>query len=201
MKKTPPSETKQTPKKSCQYRKGLSWRQRFCAALAECPNVLHACEAAGVSRAKAYAEKSRFAVFRAQWATALREGIEKLETACWEKAMRRETTRTRTVAKDEQGRAVVTITTAETSDALAIFLLKAHHPEKYRETFRAQANPPPVEALKVETDVKRLPTEELEMIVAEAVARGALSADKLAMFAAAHPELAPNGGKPGNGAC
>ena len=192
--------TPKKPAKAGRYRKDKSWRLRFCAALRECPNVGHACAAANVSRPTAYGDKARSAVFRAQWATALQEGIERLEEHCWNMAMRSETVKTRTTKTDKQGRVVVRETVAETSDTLAIFLLKAHNPEKYRETFRAQISPPPVEAIKIEQDVARLPDAELERIIAGAVARGALSADTLAMVSAANPELAPDGGKSGDDA-
>lgn len=163
---------KLNPKKPGRKPKDKSWRLRFCAALRDMPNIGRACAAAGVTYAQAYAERERFAAFRAQWATALKIGTEKLAEHCWEVAMRKQTTKVRKVETDEQGRAVITEVVQEPSPTLAIFLLKAHDPEKYRETFRAQISTPPGEAIKVETDVKKLPTEELEMIVAEAVSRG-----------------------------
>jgi hypothetical protein len=115
--------------------------------------------------------------------------------------MRRETTRTRTLVKDEAGRTVIHERVEAASDMLAIFLLKAHAPEKYRENFRARVSPRPVEAIKVETDVARLPDAELHRIISQATARGALGADSLAQAGDANTELAPDSGRPGNGAC
>jgi hypothetical protein len=198
---TLPAKTFKTPKKGGRRSKDHSWRLRFCAALREFPSIRNACAAAVVSRATAYAHRARSAAFRAQWATALKEGVEKLEAVCWAKAMRRETTRTRTLVKDEAGRTVIHERVEAASDMLAIFLLKAHAPEKYRENFRARVSPRPVEAIKVETDVARLPDAELHRIISQATARGALGADSLAQAGDANTELAPDSGRPGNGAC
>ena len=191
--------TPKKPAKAGRYHKDKSWRLRFCAALRECPNVGQACAAANVSRPLAYAERAKFAVFRAQWANALQEGVEKLEKQCWETALRSETIKTRTTETDAQGRVFVREIVEPTSDTMAIFLLKAHAPEKYRENFRAQVSPRPVEAIKVETDVARLPDAELHRIISQAAARGALGADSLAQVGNANTELAL-GGEAGSGA-
>src|SRR5688500_803796 len=98
---------KVTPKK----RTAGEWTAAFLAALANSANVRAACQAAGVSRETAYRYRDRSPTFRQQWATALEDACDVLEAIARQRAV-------------------------TTSDTLMIFLLKAHRPAKYRETYR-----------------------------------------------------------------
>jgi hypothetical protein len=86
-----------------------SWRERFIEVLSNTCNVRAACQAAGVNRATAYRLRERNEGFAKRWDEALQEGVDVLEAVAWRRAN-------------------------ESSDLLLIFLLKAHRPEKYRET-------------------------------------------------------------------
>ena len=88
-------------------------REKFLAELREMPNVSRAARRTAISVRTAYDHRATFPDFAADWEDAISEGIEHLE----EEAMRRG-------LKD--------------SDTLLIFLLKAHRPDKYRETFRQE---------------------------------------------------------------
>lgn len=98
----------------------------FCAALAETGIVAKACKAVDISRVTAYEWRDEIPEFAAAWDKALRIGITALE----DEAHRRGFDGT-----DEpvfhQGMACGTV--RKYSDTLAIFLLKAHAPDKYRE--------------------------------------------------------------------
>ena len=83
----------------------------FLTALANSANVRLACQAAGVSRKTAYAHRERSARFAADWESALEDACDGLEVLARKRA-------------------------SEGSDVLLIFLLKAHRPAKYRETYR-----------------------------------------------------------------
>lgn len=98
----------------------------FCAALADCPNVGKACRAAGIGRSAAYAWRKDSPEFAAAWDEALQIGVSALEDEAHRRAFEG-------VLKPvyHQGKKVGTV--REFSDTLAIFLLKAHAPEKYRE--------------------------------------------------------------------
>jgi hypothetical protein len=87
------------------------WQPAFLATLAQTANVRQACAAADVSRKTAYQHRERSATFRADWDIALEEACDRLEAIAWERA-------------------------ATVSDTLCIFLLKAHRPAKYRDTYR-----------------------------------------------------------------
>lgn len=100
----------------------------FFTALAETANVSRACKAVGVSRQCAYDRRYAEPGFEKTWDAALRIGVEGLED---------EATRRAFEGYDKpifQGGERVGVI-REYSDTLAIFLLKAHKPEKYRERF------------------------------------------------------------------
>lgn len=84
------------------------WMPKFLAALAESCNVTYSATVAGTTRKTAYAYRGSDPEFAAAWEDAEAQGVEALEMAARRRAM-------------------------DTSDTLAIFLLKAHRPEKYRE--------------------------------------------------------------------
>ena len=83
------------------------------AALRESANVRAACVAAGVVRSTAYKWREEDADFAAEWDAALEDACDLLESTAWQRAH-------------------------ESSDTLLIFLLKAHRPEKYRETVKQE---------------------------------------------------------------
>lgn len=94
-------------------KKADEWRPIFLLTLRENGNVRAACEQAGISRKTAYQHREASKEFMAQWDEALEDAIDTLE----EEARKRAT---------------------NNSDTLLIFLLKAHRPDKYRETTRQE---------------------------------------------------------------
>jgi hypothetical protein len=91
------------------------WQDKFINALAECPSVKAAATRAGVSRQLAYRERQLDPEFAERWVDAIGSAIDLLEQAAYERA--------------------ITV-----SDTLAIFLLKSHRPEIYRETTRNEVD-------------------------------------------------------------
>lgn len=85
------------------------WRLRFLDALRAHGIVTRAAQEAGIDRDTAYYERKRDPVFAQEWAEALDRGVDMLEDVARQRAYKG-------------------------SDTLMIFLLKAHRPEKYRET-------------------------------------------------------------------
>ena len=117
----------------------VEWQQRFLAALRNSGNVRASCQAAGVSRKHAYTTRQNDEEFQAQWNDAMEDAIEYLEAIARQRA-------------------------ATSSDTLLIFLLKAHRPEKYRETVRqehtgASGNPIEIRTLNVIPPVEAFTTE------------------------------------------
>lgn len=104
--------TTRTPKKGSTARPD-AWRPKFLAALADSCNVTHSARLAGIGRTALYEARAADPAFAAEWDDAIEQGIEALELAVRERAK-------------------------ATSDTLAIFLLKAHRPEKYREMKEVQ---------------------------------------------------------------
>lgn len=87
------------------------WRQAFINALARIPSVAAAARAAGISRTQAYEHRDRDEAFAAAWDDALNQSIDVLEGNAYIRAIR----------GDSQ---------------LTMFMLKAHRPERYRETLQ-----------------------------------------------------------------
>ena len=114
---------------SCQGKKG--WEQRFLAALAQKPNVAAACDKAHISRVTAFLKRKKDEAFRKLWESAVQTGIERLEDACWKRA--KEGVPRGVWRNDADGNPVKVEVVHEYSDTLAICLLKAHAPEKYRD--------------------------------------------------------------------
>ncbi len=104
---------KSTPKK----RHAGEWRPLFLADLAKNGNVWAACRAAGIDRKTAYNHRDQSPEFAAAWDVALQDAIDILEAVAAERARK-------------------------SSDTLLIFLLKAHRPDKYRETVRNEHSGP-----------------------------------------------------------
>ena len=103
----------------------------FCAALAESGIVARACKAVNISRQTAYQWREQQEDFAKEWDRALKIGITALEDEAHRRAFE---------GTDEpvfyQG--VASGSVRKYSDTLAIFLLKAHKPEKYRERMDIQ---------------------------------------------------------------
>jgi len=98
----------------------------FCSALAETGIVSRACKAVEITRETAYQWRRADPEFSKAWDQALEIGITALE----DEAHRRAFNGTREPIY-HLGKAVGAV--KKYSDTLAIFLLKAHNPEKYRE--------------------------------------------------------------------
>lgn len=103
----------------------------FCAALATTGIVADACRAVDISRVTAYQWRDEIPEFAAAWDKALQIGITALEDEAHRRAF---------TGFDEpvfhQG--IECGKVRKHSDTLAIFLLKAHRPEKYRENSRVE---------------------------------------------------------------
>ncbi len=98
----------------------------FCAALAETCNVGRACSAVGISRWTAYHWRKEMPDFAQAWDEAMKAGMLALEDEAHRRAF--EGTDEPVFYKGDECGSV-----RKYSDTLAIFLLKAHAPEKYRE--------------------------------------------------------------------
>lgn len=98
----------------------------FLAVLAECCQVGKACRALKISRSAAYQWRSEDEQFRAAWDRAMKVGLTALEDEAHRRAF------DGTLKPIYQG-GVKCGTVREYSDTLAIFLLKSHDPEKYRD--------------------------------------------------------------------
>jgi transposase-like protein len=98
----------------------------FCAVLADCCNVGRACRAIGISRTAVYEWRETHPEFGKLWEVALKVGVSALEDEAHRRAFEG-------VDKPITHLGMITATVKEYSDTLAIFLLKAHAPEKYRE--------------------------------------------------------------------
>lgn len=138
----------------------------FCAALAESCNVGRACRAVGMGRSTAYEWRESDEEFAESWDRAMKVGVTALEDEAhrrafegvaepvvhkgefsyqWETArdemgdvIREEDGSPKMVpALDAEGRPRIK-TIQKYSDTLAIFLLKAHDPDKYRENSRVE---------------------------------------------------------------
>jgi len=104
----------------------LHWMPVFLAALAKDPNVTAAAAAAGVARQYVYEARDAHADFAKAWDNAIEQSVDILETEARRRALHG------TSRPVYQGGALAGYV-QEYSDVLAIFLLKAHRPEKFRE--------------------------------------------------------------------
>lgn len=104
-------------------------RAQFLALLAECGNVTRAAEEAELSRVYLYQAKREDESFAAEWEEAARVGAARLEDEA----------RKRAVEGWEEPvwhKGEMCGTVRKFSDTLLICLLKAHHPDKYRENIK-----------------------------------------------------------------
>ena len=105
--------------------------EAFFAALAETANVSKACAAIAVSRRTAYNWREADPGFAAGWDRAMKAAVLGLEDEAHRRAFEG-VDKPVFYQGDECG------TIREYSDTLAIFLLKAHNPEKYRENSKVE---------------------------------------------------------------
>lgn len=138
----------------------------FCAALSETCNVGKACKAVGISRMTAYTWRKSLPDFADAWDEAMRVGVTALEDEAHRRAFegvddplthQGRFTYLYRIKRDENGDPVLdedgnpvqepvldengepkVAAVRKYSDTLAIFLLKAHNPEKYRENSRIE---------------------------------------------------------------
>lgn len=113
------------------------WKPKFIDKLRRTGNISAACHAAKISRAWAYEERKSDAAFAAQWNDALEEACDALELEARQRA-------TKGAKRPVYSKGEFVDWVYEPSDALIMFLLKAHRPEKYRENFDARIFHTPV---------------------------------------------------------
>ena len=109
------------------------WRLKFLDGLRMHGMVTQAAMEAGIHRNTAYFERQHDPAFAQEWADALDRGVDMLEDTAKKRAY-------------------------EGSDVLLIFLLKAHRPQKYRDTLRTvtlNLNPDDLQNLS-DDDLERL---------------------------------------------
>ena len=105
-------------------------RQRaFLKSLAHSVNVARACRTAGIPRRTAYHWRSADPRFAREWDDALDDGIDLLEAELHRRAFEG-------VEKPVWHKGERVGTVRHYSDALAMFLLKAHRPARYRDGYR-----------------------------------------------------------------
>ncbi len=105
-------------------------RQRaFLKSLAHSVNVARACRTAGIPRRTAYHWRSADPRFARRWDDALDDGIDLLEAELHRRAFEG-------VEKPVWHKGEQVGTVRHYSDALAMFLLKAHRPARYRDGYR-----------------------------------------------------------------
>lgn len=114
------------------------WMNRFLEALSLMPNVAAAYRSARISKPMVYLERKNNEAFREAWDDALEQGVALLERIAHERATIGEKKRVvRTLTKTVDGKVVETTEAVEetlvVSNAMLIFLLKAHKPKTYRE--------------------------------------------------------------------
>ena len=102
------------------------WAPAFLNVLALNPNIRAAARASGIGRQTAYDARASNVVFAECWEQALDEAVERLEAEAHRRAFEG-------VEEPVHYKGDRVDTVLKYSDTLAIFLLKAHRPERYRE--------------------------------------------------------------------
>ena len=113
-------------KKTANWKLTVALRAKFCTALAESGIVSSACRKAEISRTAAYEARNADPVFAEAWDKALEVGIAGLEDEAQRRAFEG------VLEPVFQGGAKVGAI-RKYSDTLAMFMLKAHKPDRYRE--------------------------------------------------------------------
>lgn len=93
-------------------KKRRDWKPAFLRAFRDSANVRAACEAAGISRQRAYDARDSDRDFAAQWDESEQDAVDTLEKRAWRRS--------------------------EVSDTILMFLLRAHRSEKYSERTRTE---------------------------------------------------------------
>ena len=101
----------------------------FLETLAETVNVSAACRKAGIRRRTAYNWRNTDPRFAREWDDALEDGIDAMEAELHRRAFEG-------VEKPVWHKGEQVGTVRHYSDGLAMFLLKAHRPARYRDTYR-----------------------------------------------------------------
>ena len=104
-------------------------KRAFLHALTDTVNVARACRKAGIPRRTVYHWRDADPHFAREWDDALEDGIDLLEAELHRRAFEG-------VEKPVWHKGEQVGTTRHYSDALAMFLLKAHRPERYRDNYR-----------------------------------------------------------------
>lgn len=147
----------------------------FCAALAETCNVGKACAAVGIARQTAYEWRDEIPEFAERWDKALKVGVSALEDEAHRRAFegvddplthQGQFTYLPPDPDAGEGAKPVIATVKKYSDTLAIFLLKAHDPEKYRDNAKIE--------MSGHLAVSQLSDDDIKAEIAAAVAAGIL---------------------------
>jgi hypothetical protein len=146
-----------------------AWRETFLAVLRDTANVRIAATRGGIARSAAYEARERDADFRAKWDEALEDAVDVLEA----EARRRAVTGCR---KQIYYKGEAIGEEVEYSDTLLIFLLKAHRPDKFRETQVHRHEGKDGGAIQHQIDVTRLTDDELASAETHIAALEALAA-------------------------
>lgn len=109
----------------------LEKRAAFLAELSKVPNVTRAARLIGMSRRYMYEVREADEEFARQWDEAIDEGVETLEAEVHRRGFDG-------VDKPVTFQGMITDTYKEYSDTLAIFLLKAHRPDRYRDNTKVE---------------------------------------------------------------
>lgn len=112
------------------FNEGL--KQSFLDTLCETCNVTLAAQAVGVATGTAYKHRKTDPLFAERWDEALAEGVDLLEHLAHERAFKG-------VEEPVFSKGEVAGYVTKYSDALTMFLLKAHRPEKYRERSQVES--------------------------------------------------------------
>jgi hypothetical protein len=91
--------------------KASKWKKTYLKQLRKCGNITQSAKAANISRMAVYKAKKASTVFAREWEDALEEAVDSLEQEAWKRAK-------------------------DSSDKLLQFLLKAHRPDKYKDSHK-----------------------------------------------------------------
>jgi hypothetical protein len=122
------ARTNATPKKQNGNFRTEKWKQIFIEELARSGNVLLSSRKAGVSRTAVYKARNEDPTFADQWDDAIDEAVDLLEAVARGRAVNG-------TEKPVYRGGVQVGTIREYSDTLLIFLLKAHRPERFRDSY------------------------------------------------------------------
>jgi hypothetical protein len=118
-------------------------QRRFIEALADCGSVTDAARSVGMSVTSCYRLRREPGAegFAVAWDAANAEASKTLVDVAFDRALRG----TDEPVLDKYGQIIAT--RRRTSDRLLMFLLRAHHPERYATSLRRPKTPPPIPAI------------------------------------------------------